>query len=755
MGSCEACPYGDYSDTMEMQNGSRKTITGADSASLCSCWATFDLDNETNTCMCPPGQSLDIDARLCLPCAVGSYKSALDLSESCEPCAEGLETFQVGSAECEDPLCDLGQERINGECQECKIGTYRGETERFCTPCPSERSDTDAEGSTSIDYCLAPVGSFVLDENTTESCAATDKLSAGANCTAKGLTVETLVINKDFWRIAETSIDIRECPSKEYCAPKSETEDRRRLQELAPGDQYCSEHHTGTLCASCVEGYAKNEALQCTACNAARVSADKARLALWILLAILITLAPAIYVFFASASASAAEKKKKKKASSYLTTCFLRASRAFTRAFSSCPGSDFLKRWWDAMDYKKFIFLKFAQIVVEVSAIVGIMGGGGSTADFLLNMNLGQLLKVFPLGCVTTVNLYTTMLVSTIWPFLMAFFITLVVVIRRASGGDVDAAQKVAIGAFTEILAFIYPGVSSMILSCFVPDSVYRTVDDANPFRPLFRDPSIDYDSAGSQGWRIYAGIMVVVYPIGVLLLFIVGFILRHGFDSKRSMHGFSKLLVQGVTHLERPYEDHYGWYACLELIRRLILTSGFLLVQGISFDDAATFFIACNIFFIVTLTFTLPYKLKDDNILAGLSHLLLCVFALCVQREGKILVVRQSTQPFVAYVIGFEVFFFIGTSLHEAIYGPKGQRGTLPYDDEHDLEAAEGNKSKQLLPETLSIIKASELDEDQSEVPQANRPLSFAASTHSENCSSDDQDSDSAPEGPTSITHV
>ncbi|GBG34480.1 Calpain [Hondaea fermentalgiana] len=564
---CEKCPYGDYSDTMEMQNGINKTITGADNVSLCSCRESFDLDNETNTCLCMPGQSLDVDGQLCLPCALGSYTRGMNLAESCELCAEGLDT-------------------------------------------------------------------------------------------------------EHFWRIAATSIDLRECPSKAYCVPMNETEDHRRLQSLDFGDQYCSEHHTGTLCASCVEGYAKNEALQCAACDGPREAADKARLSFWILLAVFITMAPAFLVVLSTASATKNKQRRRRKKGKFntnLTTCFLQISEFFTQAFSSCPGSKFVRCWWDAMNHKTSIFLKFAQIVVEVSAIVGIIGAGGSTADFLTNMNLGQLLKVFPLGCVITVDLYTTMLVSTMWPFAMALLVGLTVALRRYCSGNETSTKRVAIGVSTEILAFIYPGVSSTILSVFVMDNVNREQGDENPFRPLFRDPTIDFDDPKSTYWRIYAGVMVAVYPIGVLLLFIIGFFFKHRHSVE--CHGAKSVLVQAVAHLERPYRDGYGWYACLELVRRLALTSGFLLVQMISFEDAASFFIACNIVFITAIASIFPYRVRNDNLFAILSQLLLCMFALGVQRVGRIRVVDKSTAPFVARAIGLEVFFFFGTSLHQAIY--------------------------------------------------------------------------------------
>jgi len=160
-----------------------------------------------------------------------------------------------------------------------------------------------------------------------------------------------------------------------------------------------------------------------------------------------------------------------------------------------------------------------------------------------------------PVGCVfPDANFYSTLLMSTLIPIG-------IVAVLGLSGQLLHCAGKTAKGAlcfnhiFT-LLFLVYPSTSTKIFSTF---QCY-TIDDGQGNvlgRFLRTDFSIDCDASAHTPMQIYAGLMMLVYPLGVPALYAYLFFFRYGKEMKqlRAFEIASKNLRQEVTsfaHYER-----------------------------------------------------------------------------------------------------------------------------------------------------------------------------------------------------------
>ncbi|GBG29542.1 Sushi, von Willebrand factor type A, EGF and pentraxin domain-containing protein 1 [Hondaea fermentalgiana] len=592
--TCEQCAPGRHGELCENICPDRSTTRLAPGEYIvplyptiedCVCLSSFVMSNSFE-CTCPPGAGFNADKDLCEPCAIGEYKSSSGL-HACDPCPPGNHTFFTGQSECEPEQCALGFERDTETqiCIPCDHGRYRSDAiEATCFPCPEDRPLTASTGTIWPSDCLAGPGA-VVSENTTAAipCSTSEKLSLGTDCSREGLTVETLPIKPQYWRIANTSLDVR-ASSFVVAGPLMR---QRTTSRCSLSARYCG-------CVSQV-------------------------IIMW----------------------------------------------TSMQALPDESGSR-LQRYMSSVQGKALIFLKFAQIVLGIGTIVGIIGSNGSAAEFFLNGNFGALLNIFSLGCAVHVNHYVTVIVVTLWPLLLAFVLVGAVILCRLMAPGTTVSRDLAISIFTEIIVLIYPGVSATILSVFVYDSITHYEQDAagdpdpSPYRILQKDPTIDFDDDLSKAMRIYAGIMICVYPVGVVALLAAGISLQRTSKCSRTpeqnMRGMLVVAAQVVQH---RYKPGHGWYACIELIRRLMLTSGFLLMLLASFRLASNYLIGSSVLYLCILLYAKPYAREDDELFEIVSQTLLVVLALGVNSLTKVSIASE-TASVVVWICSIELVAFL-----------------------------------------------------------------------------------------------
>lgn len=149
----------------------------------------------------------------------------------------------------------------------------------------------------------------------------------------------------------------------------------------------------------------------------------------------------------------------------------------------------------------------------------------GVYQDFLsaidvINFDLGSAVAA---GCLwSKFDFHDRLLVGTIWPLVVVGFpvITYLIAVRGngAAGNTAAVVEKIRHKHQTALLLtfLVYSSVSSLVFQTFACE----TLDDGIEY--LRADYRIQCTDFKHQAFKAYAGIMVVVYPVGILLLYAV-----------------------------------------------------------------------------------------------------------------------------------------------------------------------------------------------------------------------------------------
>lgn len=211
------------------------------------------------------------------------------------------------------------------------------------------------------------------------------------------------------------------------------------------------------------------------------------------------------------------------------------------------------------------------------------------------------------------------------------------------------------------VFFFAYPSTSSAIFSTFQCE----TLDDGNQTRVLRADFAIDCDSDAHQGMVGYAAFMIIVYPVGLPLMFALMFCcnieqlmelveqrrevaadaVRQGKQTRR-LSAVGKLkaaekdmrLPNALQRAVGPYDNRYFFYEIFECVRKLLLVC-----MPVFFDPPGSvaqliFGLMCSVLSIIVLCLVQPYKLDSDNALALLGEvsIFFCMLASIVDKYDE-----------------------------------------------------------------------------------------------------------------------
>ena len=140
--------------------------------------------------------------------------------------------------------CDAGflPSDGGGPCLKCPIGTFKSEIgSGACLACDQHRTTLDV-GSNSAAMCVCKE-QFVLDGD--GDCTPCLSITDGAICEAPNMTVLTLLLKPEYWRISSTSLDVRKCRGDTATTPCA-----------GGAAASCANHHGGPKCEVCTtDGY--------------------------------------------------------------------------------------------------------------------------------------------------------------------------------------------------------------------------------------------------------------------------------------------------------------------------------------------------------------------------------------------------------------------------------------------------------------------------------------------------------------------
>ena len=243
----------------------------------------------------------------------------------------------------------------------------------------------------------------------------------------------------------------------------------------------------------------------------------------------------------------------------------------------------------------------------------------GVYQDFLsaidvVNFDLGSALAA---GCLwSSIDFHGRLLVSTIGPLVVVGFLAMTYLIAVRRNSSESAVEKVRHKHQTALLLLtflVYSSVSSMVFQTFACERL----DDGIEY--LRADYRIHCTDAKHKAFEVYAGFMVLVYPVGIPLLYAVLLFQRRDVLAHA---GADKSEAQPIAGLWEAYRPERFYYEVIECGRRILLTG---VVVFIFPNTAAQIAITMLIgfFFFAVFEVLSPYTSESDMWLSRGGHVI------------------------------------------------------------------------------------------------------------------------------------
>lgn len=226
---------------------------------------------------------------------------------------------------------------------------------------------------------------------------------------------------------------------------------------------------------------------------------------------------------------------------------------------------------------------------------------------------------MFSSGCIFDVGFHDRLLLSTIVPLGVMFLmgITYSVALRRHSQSE-DALQVVwqkHVSMALLVTFLVYTSVSSVVFQTFGCDPLD---DGCNYLRADYR---IRCDSPKHQAFRVYAAVMVVVYPVGIpalyaFLLFTNRTVLQDARKRDREIN------AKSTADLWKPYKPSQFHYEVIECGRRILLTGVVVFIYPNTSAQVAVTLAMAFAFSIISESLA-PYLSPWDKWLSRTGHVI------------------------------------------------------------------------------------------------------------------------------------
>ena len=189
----------------------------------------------------------------------------------------------------------------------------------------------------------------------------------------------------------------------------------------------------------------------------------------------------------------------------------------------------------------------------------------------VVNLNLGSILSLW---CVVETNFYARLVIATIAPIVVLGILVITYRVAMIRNGHSIHAMRVArnkhlsVGLF--LLFVVYSSVSYTIFQTFVCDSLDFGVTYLRA----------DYDlrcwTKAQVGYMTYAGVMVLVYPVGIPAVFAWALFVNRD-NIKRVIDTTDRTRVppetEAIKNLWAQYKRSRYYYEVIECGRRIALT--------------------------------------------------------------------------------------------------------------------------------------------------------------------------------------
>ena len=312
------------------------------------------------------------------------------------------------------------------------------------------------------------------------------------------MNVETLDLEPGFWRTSNSSTKVLPCLSTKHCKGGANTSD------------LCAEGYTGPLCAVCAERYAatgSGNSLQCNVCT----GNAQTTIIVYSTLAVAIFLIVAVVYCCCCRSPPPTESTRSiSHSSSSFEGRLSRARSAANDARSTYKGLvkakgpilKVLVSYYQVMTMLPFILnLSFPPVFTMVSNLFGSV----------VNLNF---ISLMPLGCIMKSDFHRQMVGYTAIPFIIGLVMIVAYAILKRNKRSIPLSNEI-FASFLFLTFLVLPSVSIQIFSTFACREF-----DGGYGSYLKVDYSINCAEPSHKLFKIYAGVMALVYPVGIPVLY-------------------------------------------------------------------------------------------------------------------------------------------------------------------------------------------------------------------------------------------
>eukprot|EP00752_Nemacystus_decipiens_P009914 g8846.t1 len=387
-------------------------------------------------------------------------------------------------------------------------------------------------------------------------------------------TLEMLSIERGYWRATPSSEVILACYNADAC-----------LGGMTGTSGYCLEGYEGPYCSICSSGYTGGLGFTCSKCSNSAGGIVLA--AVFAVMALVVVIAIVVYVM--SGKAGTGKRGIVERLGRYIP---LQSVKIVIVAWQ--------------------ILTQFTAVVhVTYPAVYQRFLDGLDVFNFDLSWVLSA-------GCVLDIDFHHRLLLSTISPTVAVLFLGgTYAVAARIHHGDAETLQIIWNKHMSMVLLLtflVYSSVSSTLFKTFACEEL----DDRKNY--LRADYRIECNSSEHKAFQVYAGLMIVLYTVGIPFLY--GVLLFRDRDElqRDQVDRGESARISSTSDLWKPYRPSVFYYEVIECGRRVTLAGVVVFIYPNTAAQIAVTLVMAFVFVVVSEALA-PYGSRWDTWLNRMGH--------------------------------------------------------------------------------------------------------------------------------------
>ena len=222
------------------------------------------------------------------------------------------------------------------------------------------------------------------------------------------------------------------------------------------------------------------------------------------------------------------------------------------------------------------------------------------------------------IGCFLEVDFHDRLLWTTITPVVIMGMlgVTYAIAVNKHRASSETLFRKIRqkhVSTALLISFLVYSSVSSVVLQMFACD----TLETGK--RYLRADYTIECDSDKHRALQIYAGFMIILYPVGIPALY-AGLLFSNRRVLRDEVSREESHFARAISDLWKPYKPRRFYYDVIECGRRILLTGAVVFIYPNTASQIAVAF-AISVFFVFVSEAMAPYKSCWDAWTSRIGH--------------------------------------------------------------------------------------------------------------------------------------